>query len=131
LTKKTIITTEKAPKPIRPYYSQAVKVKDASLLFISGQTWDPSADPPAKGDVKAQTRAALEHIKAILEAAGGRMEDIVKVTVYVKDIGDLDKIAEVRYEYFHTSPPASTLVEVSKFWNEDVLIEIEAVALVR
>jgi 2-iminobutanoate/2-iminopropanoate deaminase len=125
-----IITTKDAPAPIRPYYSQAVKTKEGSLLFISGQTWNPNRDPPAKGDVELQAKITLDHIETLLNAGGGKVEDIVKVNVYLRDIQDLDKIAEVRYEFFKRKPPASTLVEVSKLWHEEVLIEIDAIAVI-
>jgi 2-iminobutanoate/2-iminopropanoate deaminase len=115
--------------PIRPYYSQGTVAKKGNLVFVAGQTWDPKDGRPYKGDVVAQTKATLESLKSILEAAGSNMEDVLKVTVYVRNMEDLDKIKDVRMSYFGKSPPVSTLVEINKLWHEDVLIEIDAIAV--
>jgi 2-iminobutanoate/2-iminopropanoate deaminase len=115
-------------KPIRPYYSQGTVAKKGNLIFVAGQTWDPRDGKPYKGDVLAQTRVTLEYLKAILDAAGSSMNDVLKVTVYLRNMEDLDKIRDIRIEYFGKYPPASTLVEVNKLWHEDVLVEIDAVA---
>lgn len=126
---KQLVSTDKALKPIRPYYSQAVSVEGAGrLLFISGQTWDPKLGGAAKGDAGLQMEAALEGMKAILEHEGGSMENVVKVTVYVRNIEDLDKVAVSRYKHFSKSPPSSTIVEVSKLFHPDLLVEIDAIA---
>ncbi|WP_456321948.1 Rid family detoxifying hydrolase, partial [Palaeococcus sp. (in: euryarchaeotes)] len=82
---KEIVFSESAPKPIGPY-SQAVKA--GNFLFIAGQIPADKDGNLVKGDIKAQTRQVLENIKAILEAAGGSLENVVKVTVYLKDMND-------------------------------------------
>jgi 2-iminobutanoate/2-iminopropanoate deaminase len=129
--KRELVSTDKALKPIRPYYSQAVKVSAAnSTIYVAGQTWDPKLGGAAKGDAAAQTEYALQGMKAVLEAAGGTMDDVVKVTVYVRNIGDLDKITPVRMKYFSKSPPSSTIVEVAKLFHPDLLVEIDAIAVI-
>ncbi len=128
---KKLISIESASKPIRPYYSQAVSVEDPKrLIFVSGQTWDPKLGGAAKGDATLQTEFALNQIKAILQSEGATMDDVVKVTVYVRNLEQLDQIAEARYKHFSRSPPASVIVEVSKLWHPDLLVEIEAIAAV-
>jgi enamine deaminase RidA (YjgF/YER057c/UK114 family) len=128
---KKIISIEKAMKPIRPYYSQAISIEGAKkLIFVSGQTWDPSLGGPAKADPSAQTEFALQQIKTILESEGASMEDVVKVAVYVRNMEQLDKIAEARYRHFSKAPPTSVIAQVSKLWNPDILVEIEAIAAV-
>lgn len=126
---KEIVRTKKAMEPIRPYYSQGTVAKKGNIVFVAGQTWDPGRGKPYEGDVVAQTEEALESMKEVLEAAGATMDDVLKVTVYLRNMEDLDKIKDVRMRYFGKSPPASTLVEVNKLWHEDVLVEIDAVAV--
>ncbi len=82
------------------------------------------------GDIKLQTETVLEHVKTVVEAAGGAMEDIVKVTVFITDMGLYDQIHEVRRRYFEDPYPASSMVEVSALIDPRLLIEIEAVAVV-
>ncbi len=121
---------EVAP-PLRPYYSNCVKVTAGPLLFISGQVaLDREGKLLGRGDAKAQTVQALENIKAILEANGASMRDVVKVTVFVTDMRYFEDVAVVRTRYFPTEGPASTLVEVSKLALPDLLVEIEAIAAV-
>jgi 2-iminobutanoate/2-iminopropanoate deaminase len=128
---KEIVHAKNALEPIRPYYSQGTVAKKGNLVFAAGQTWDPKSGKPGKGDVVAQTRETLESMKAVLEAAGSSMDNVLKVTVYLRNMEDLDKIKDVRMQYFGKSPPASTLVEVNKLWHEDVLVEIDAIAVTK
>ncbi|MCD6559410.1 MAG: RidA family protein [Palaeococcus sp.] len=121
---KEIVFSENAPKPIGPY-SQAVKA--GNFLFIAGQIPADKDGNLVKGDIKAQTRQVLENIKAILEAAGGSLENVVKVTVYLKDMNDFGAMNEVYSEYFGNSKPARAAVEVARL-PKDVGIEIEAIA---
>ena len=82
------------------------------------------------GDIRAQTRQTLENVKAVLEAAGATMDDVVKVTVFVTNVAEhFSQIHEVRAEFFEKDYPASTLVEVKALANKDLLIEIEAIAV--
>lgn len=120
----SIISTEKAPKAIGPY-SQAVRA--GNLLFISGQLpIDPaSGDMPASA--AAQTERSLKNLKAIVEAAGMTMADVVKVNVFMADLSEFATMNEVYGRYFSAPFPARAAVEVSRL-PKDALVEIEAVA---
>ncbi len=122
--RKTIIRTDRAPQAIGPY-SQAVKA--GGFLFISGQIPLKRNGEPVGGDIRMQTKAVIKNISAIIEAAGGSLEDIVKTTIYIRDI---DKFAEVNEAYgifFKDNPPSRATVEVSNL-PKGVDVEIEAVA---
>jgi len=126
---KEIITSEKLSKPLG-IYSQAMKAEGNRLLFISGMTArDKNGDIVGKGDMKAQTRQVLENIKAVLEKASATFDQIVKVTVFITDMSRFQEIHEVRAQYFKKDYPASTMVQVSGLVSPDMLIEIEAIAL--
>jgi 2-iminobutanoate/2-iminopropanoate deaminase len=113
-------------------FSNGVKVSGGDLLFISGQlAFDANMQLVGKGDMGAQTRQVLKNIGAALEQAGGSFADIVRVTVFTRDISRFREIHDARLEFFHPDHlPASTMVEISKFVHEDALIEIEAVAVI-
>ena len=124
---KKVIQTEKAPKAIGPY-SQAIQA--GKFLFLSGQIpLDPKTGELVKGDIRKQTQQVLENIKGVLESQGLGMEDIVKVTIFLKDIGNFNQVNEVYATYFPSSPPARSTVEVAKL-PRDADIEIETIALV-
>ena len=80
------------------------------------------------GDIEAQTRQVCENLKAAVETAGGTLDDICRVDVFVRDIGQFEAIHKVRREYFRNPPPASTMVEVTRLAAPDYLIEINAIA---
>ena len=127
---KEVLNPNTVAKPIRPTFSQAVKVAGRTFLFISGQvSVDKYGNTVGKGDIVIQTKQVLENIRAIVEAAGGTMNDIVKITVYLVDMKYFDDVHKVRAEYFKEEPPASTLVQVSRLVSPDWLIEIDAVAV--
>ncbi|MEM4810044.1 MAG: RidA family protein [Desulfurococcaceae archaeon] len=122
---KKVIYTDKAPKPIGPY-SQAICID--GWLFISGQIpIDPLTGSVIKGDFRAQVERVLENLKAIIEAAGGSLRDVIKVTVFLKDIAKFNEFNEVYSRYFSENPPARSAVEVNKL-PRDVDVEIEAIA---
>lgn len=124
---KKVIQTDKAPKAIGPY-SQAVRA--GNFLFLSGQIpLDPKAEELVKGDIGQQTQQVLENIKGILESQKLGMEDVVKVTIFLKDVGNLSRVNEVYHTYFPSSPPARSTVEVARL-PRDVEIEVEAIALI-
>jgi 2-iminobutanoate/2-iminopropanoate deaminase len=101
------------------------------MVFVSGCVASDAGGKVVGGsDVVAQTRQVHENIKRCLTAAGATFADICKVTVYVKNMGDREKINTVRKEYFGASKPASTLIEVSRFVSSDYLLEIEAIAVI-
>jgi 2-iminobutanoate/2-iminopropanoate deaminase len=125
--KKKVIHTEKAPKAIGPY-SQAIQAGD--FLFLSGQLpLEPASGEMAKGDIRQQTKRVLENIKGVLESQNLGLEDVVKVTVFLKDMGNFSQMNEVYATYFPTSPPARSTVEISGL-ARDAGVEIEAIALV-
>lgn len=121
---KTVIQTEKAPPAIGPY-SQAVQ--SGNLLFISGQLGLDFTGNLIAEDVAAQTRQALENIKLIIEAAGLKMDDIVKTTIYLRDLNDFTIVNNIYSEYFQPPYPARVCVQVAKL-PKDGKVEIEAVA---
>ena len=114
------------------HFSQAIAIEaKGRLVFISGMTSRRAAGTIAGiGDIEAQTRQVCENVKAAVEAAGGAIDDIVRVDVYVRDMKHFEKIHKVRREYFKIPPPASTMVEVTKMVSPDYLIEINAIAVV-
>lgn len=113
------------------HFSQAtVTEARGRLLFISGMTARKADGTIAGvGDIEAQTRQVCDNIKNAVEAAGGTMDDICRVDVYVRNIEHFDKIHKVRREYFKAPAPASTMVEVTKMVSPDYLIEINAIAV--
>ncbi|MCR1900234.1 RidA family protein [Irregularibacter muris] len=124
--KKEIISTPKAPAAIGPY-SQAVKL--GNLVFTSGQVpFIPETGEVIEGDIQAQARRSLDSIKAILEAAGTSLDNVVKTTVFIKDMNDFAKINEVYAQYFTEKQPARSCVEVARL-PRDVGVEIEVIAV--
>lgn len=119
------VSTDKAPAAVGPY-SQGVKT--GNLVFSSGQLpVDPETGKVSNGDIQKETRFCLENVKAVLEAGGARVEDIVKVTVFVTDMGNFSKINEVYAEFFGDHKPARSLVQVSAL-PMGAEVEIEAIA---
>lgn len=126
---KTRVLTTKAPAPIGPY-SQGI-VASGPLLFTAGQIpLDPATGQLIAGDIKAQTRQALQNVQAILAEAGASMNDIVKTVVFLKDMGEFAGMNEVYGEFFADPAPARSTVEVARL-PRDVKVEIEAIALVK
>lgn len=113
-------------------FSSGVEAPAGRTIYVSGQVaFDTEGNVVGERDVKLQTETVLEHVKTVVEEAGGGMEDIVKVTVFITDMGLYDEIHEVRRRYFEEPYPASSMVEVSALIDPRLLIEIEAVAVVR
>ncbi len=113
-------------------FSQATKIEaQGTLVFVSGLTSRaPDGSVVGVGDVKLQTETILNNMQSILQEAGGSIDDIVKVTVYIRNMKDFAAIHEVRQRYFKSPLPASTMVEVSMLVDEKLLIEIEAIAVI-
>src|SRR5262245_37787425 len=110
---KQQITTPRAPKPAG-HYSQAIAAQ-GRMVFVSGMTARrPDGTIAGIGDIEAQTRQVLENIRAALEAGGAAMDDVCRVDVHLRNIGDRERFNKVRREFWPGTPPASTLVEVSK-----------------
>src|SRR2546430_13290197 len=128
---KRQIQSDKIRQP-SGHFSQAIAIEaKGKLVFISGMT-SRRADGTIAGvgDIEAQTRQVCENLKAAVEAAGGTMDHICRVDVYVRNMEHFDKIHKVRPEYFKAPAPASTMVEVTKMTSPDYLIEINAIALI-
>jgi 2-iminobutanoate/2-iminopropanoate deaminase len=122
---KKIVSTERAPKALGPY-SQAVIAN--GFVFASGQIpIDPANNQLIEGDIAAQTERVLENLKAVLEAAGSSLAQVVKTSVFLKDMGDFAKMNEVYARYFPENPPARATVEALRL-PRDVKIEIECIA---
>jgi len=122
-----------APGVVKPFgiFSSAAWQPEGKVLHIAGQVaQDATGALVGKGDITAQTRQVLDNIRTVLAGAGGTMDDVARVTVYVTDMSGLGQIHEVRGEYFRRPYPASTLVEVRSLVKPDYLIEIDAVAVI-
>jgi 2-iminobutanoate/2-iminopropanoate deaminase len=125
--KKKIVTTDKAPAAIGPY---SAGVKAGHLVYTAGQLGiDPASGNFVDGGVEAQTRQALENLKAVLEAAGSKMSKVVKTTVFLLDMNDFGAMNGVYGEFFTKKYPARSAVQVARL-PKDGLVEIEAIALV-
>ena len=123
---KQIVTTAQAPKSIGPY-SQAVTWN--GLAFLSGQIpLDPATGRIVEGDIAVQTERVLENLKAVLEACGSSLAQVLKTTVYLKDMGEFPRMNEVYARYFPENPPARATVEVARL-PRDVRVEIDAIAI--
>ena len=122
---KEIISTSNAPSAIGPY-SQAVKA--GNLLFISGQVpLDPATGEVVEGDITVQTRRVLDNVKAILTEAGADFSNVVKPTVFLKDMNDFVPMNRVYAEYYPENCPARSADQVARL-PKDVSVEIETIA---
>ncbi|MBO8131894.1 MAG: RidA family protein [Candidatus Marinimicrobia bacterium] len=125
---KKIVKTDKAPSAIGPY-SQAVISNN--FIFTAGQIpINPETGRIVDGGFKEQVRQVLENIKAIIEAAGSNIENIVKLTVYLTDLSFFGELNEVFNEYFSDNPPARSAMQVSRLPKE-AMIEIDAVVTLK
>jgi 2-iminobutanoate/2-iminopropanoate deaminase len=124
--KKEVIQTAKAPKAIGPY-AQATKV--GNLVFTSGQLPINPSTGEVSGDISAQTMQVLENLKAVVEAAGGTLRDVMKATVFLTDLSGFAAMNEVYANYFKDEPPARSTVEVSALAKR-AMVEIEVVAII-
>jgi len=126
MPKKKGVSTEKVPRPIGPY-QQAVAA--GGLLFLSGQVGiEPSTGRMVRGGVEAQTKQILENLKAVLEAAGASLNDVVRVAVYLTDMGDFQKVNAIYSEYFGESKPARSAIGVASL-PAGALVEMDAIAV--
>jgi 2-iminobutanoate/2-iminopropanoate deaminase len=123
---REVVRTDSAPAAIGPY-SQAIRAGD--LLFTSGQIPLKPDGGLETGDIRAQTRQVLRNLKAVLEAGGSSLSQVVKCTCFLADMNHFAAMNEVYGEFFSQEPPARSAVEVARL-PRDVLVEIEAVALV-
>jgi enamine deaminase RidA (YjgF/YER057c/UK114 family) len=128
---KQQIRSDKLREPTGVFsHATAIEAK-GRLVFISGMTARQlDGSMAGVGDIEVQTRQVCENLKAAVGAAGGTMDDICRVDVYIRNMEQFAGIHKVRAEYFKEPLPASTMVEVSKFTSPDALIEISAIAVV-
>ncbi len=127
MTQVQTVSTDKAPQAIGPY-SQAKRV--GNLLFCSGQIpLDPSSMQVVSGGIKEQTERVCQNVKAVVEAAGSSLQNVIKSTCFLKDMGHFQDFNEVYQKYFGENKPARSTVEVARL-PKDVLVEIEVIALV-
>jgi 2-iminobutanoate/2-iminopropanoate deaminase len=121
---RTIVQTDAAPAPAGPY-SQAVRTGD--LLFCAGQIpLDPSTGELVKQDAPGQARRCLENLELVCEAAGGRLADAVRCTVYVSDIGEMARVNEVYAQFFGDDPPARVGIQAAAL-PRGADVEIDAI----
>jgi 2-iminobutanoate/2-iminopropanoate deaminase len=123
---KQIVHSDKAPKAIGPY-SQAIRTDVA--VYTAGQVgFDPATGDLVQGAIKEQTLQALTNLKNILEASGTSLANVVKTTVFMKDLNDFAAMNAVYAEFFNDAPPARSTVQVAAL-PKGALVEIEAVAV--
>lgn len=124
-----VIRTDRAPAPVGPY-NQAIAAS-GSFLFLAGQiALNPTTgEIVGEGDVAAQTHQVIRNLKAVLEAGGASLKNVVKTGVFLKDMNDFAAMNAVYAEYFSEPAPARACVEVSRL-PKDVLVEIECIAVV-
>jgi reactive intermediate/imine deaminase len=113
-------------------YTHVVEVTAGRLVYIAGQVaLDPSGAIVGPGDIGAQARQVFDNLRAALQAVGAGFEHVVKLTYYLVDATQLPVVREVRDQYLNTQqPPASTAVEVRRLVQDELLIEVEAVAVI-
>ncbi len=125
---KRIVSTDQAPKAIGAY-SQAVVAEEQKLVFCSGQIpIVPETGELLDGDIEEQTELVMKNLRAVLEAAGSGLDSVVKVTAFLADMSDFPEFNQVYSTFFTSDPPARAAVEVARL-PKDVLVEVEAVAL--
>jgi enamine deaminase RidA (YjgF/YER057c/UK114 family) len=124
----TIATPE--AKPVANY-KMATRRESGQLLYISGQVaWDTNGNIVGKGDVRTQARQVFQNLRQVLQAAGGDLKDLMKITTYITKIEDFPAVAEARSEAFPAELPASTLIVVKSLFHPDFLLEVEGIAAI-
>lgn len=125
----TTITTPEA-KPVANY-KMATRQEGGQLLYISGQVArDTDGNVVGTGDMRIQARQVFQNLRQVLQAAGGDLNNLMKITTYITKIEDFPAVAEVRGQVFQGELPASTLIVVKSLFHPDFLIEIEGVAAI-
>jgi 2-iminobutanoate/2-iminopropanoate deaminase len=128
MIKETVITNN-APQPIGPY-SQAIKINcsNLTLVYTSGQiAIEPQSGNLIEGGIKEQTKQVLENVKAVLGESGTNLSNVIKTTVFIKDMNDFSAMNDVYSEYFGESKPARSTIEAARL-PKDALVEIEVIA---
>ena len=112
-------------------YTHVVQVHGGRTIYIAGQVaLDKSGNVVGKGDFAAQTTQVFENLKSALAAGGATFDNLVKVTTFVTDLSQMQTLRSIRAKYYGKNPPASTLVQITKLANDDLMIEIEAIIVV-
>lgn len=128
MVEKKVIKTDKAPAPVGPY-SQGIIA--GNFIFVSGQVpLDPKTGKIVENSISQQTEQVLKNIQEILEAAGASLNDVVKCTVFLKDMSTFPEMNQKFAEFFKENPPARAAVEVARL-PRDAGVEIEAIAIKR
>jgi 2-iminobutanoate/2-iminopropanoate deaminase len=123
------ITTPEA-RPVANY-KMATRQEGGQLLYVSGQVArDTDGNVVGKGDMRTQARQVFQNLRQVLQAAGGDLKDLMKMTTYITNIENFPALAEIRNEVFQGELPASTLIVVKSLFNPDFLIEVEGVAAI-
>jgi 2-iminobutanoate/2-iminopropanoate deaminase len=123
---REVITASKAPKAVGPY---STAVRQNGFVFLSGQIpLDPESGHVVEGSIEEQTTRVLDNISLVLDGAGLRMADVIKTTVFLKNMGDFSRMNEIYAKYFSKEPPARSTVEVARL-PRDVQVEIEVIAV--
>lgn len=127
MAKKEVIRTDKAPKAVGPYN---VAIRFGQLVFTAGQTGlDPQTGELVPGGVEAETRQVLTNLKNVLEASGTSLDQVLKTTVYLRDMADFARMNAIYAEFFGQNVPARTAIQVVAV-PKGGAVEIEAVAAV-
>lgn len=129
---KKLVNPNELPPPISKYsHGVTIENNNMKLIFVSGQiALDPKGEIVGINDVSKQTDYVFKEIKKILEESGASLRDVVKATIFVTNMNNYQKVADVRNKYFSVSPPATTFVEVSRLVKDGCLVEIEAIAAI-
>lgn len=121
---RTIIQTDAAPQAIGPY-SQAVRAGDT--VYLSGQIpLDPASGVLVEGDIQAQTRRVFDNLRAVCEAAGGSLGEVVRLGIYLTDLGDFAAVNEIMKDYFKAPYPARSTIQVSAL-PRGATVEVDAI----
>ena len=122
---KTVVKTNAAPAPIGPY-SQAIRA--GNTIYVSGQiALDPQSNALVSGDIQSETEQVMKNLGAILEATGVSFQQVVKCSIFVRDMDNFSAVNQIYGKYFQTNPPARETVEVSRL-PKDVNVEISCIA---
>jgi enamine deaminase RidA (YjgF/YER057c/UK114 family) len=131
VTRRRVLNPVGHYQPIRPYYSQAVRVDAGSLLFTSAEApFDVEGNLVGLGDAAVQMRQCIENLAVTVAAAGASLDDVISMDVLLTDVEDFDRIAPIREEYFPTEGPAAFLAAGLVFPIPGMLLEIRAVVAV-
>jgi len=125
---KKIVKTEKAPAPVGPYNQAIIS---GNFVFTAGQIpIDPETGNLEANDIKIQTKRVIENLRAVLQASGSDLSEVVKTTVFLKDMNEFALMNEVYAQYFSDNSPARSAVEVARL-PKDVLVEMECIAILK